>query len=240
MGDPRSVEPSHGADAYGEGAPAASPAADFLLRFTRVGHQAGYPTAELEERMPLARSVLEGARHLGDADGQVSGITAGFDTFLTAMSIVVRADGLDGRPAPPLHTADSAQRCRRERVAVMSTVEHRAVCRREGRDARAADARVGPVPDDAGQLGDERLDRDGGEGRGHDGDRDPGRDHGLHARDGGADDHRRQGRRDHRPQARLRDRLRHLRLRLVHDVARAEPAGAAASAGRSSRGSARR
>ena len=29
------------------------------------------------------------------------------------------------------------------------------------------------------------------EGRRHDGDRDPGRDHGLHARDGGADDHRR-------------------------------------------------
>ena len=36
-----------------------------------------------------------------------------------------------------------------------------------------------------------------------------------------------QDRRDHRPQARLRDRLRHLRLRLVHDLDRSEPARAA-------------
>ena len=44
----------------------------------------------------------------------------------------------------------------------------------------------------------------------------PGRDHAVHARDGGADDHGRQDRRDHRAQARFRDRLHHLRRRLVH------------------------
>jgi Major Facilitator Superfamily len=64
----------------------------------------------------------------------------------------------------------------------------------------------GQVPDDPGQLGDERLDRDGREGRRHDRDRYPGTDHGLHARDGVADDHRREDRRLDRPQARFRDR----------------------------------
>ena len=100
----------------------------------------------------------------------------------------------------------------------------RSVRTRRRRGPRADDPRRRAVPHDARQLGDERLDRDGREGRRHDGDRHPGRDHGLHARDGGADDHRRQGRRDHRPQAGVRDRLRHLRLRLAHHVARAEPA----------------
>ena len=37
---------------------------------------------------------------------------------------------------------------------------------------RSLDAGVWAVPDDSGQLGDERLDRSGGEGRGHNGDRD--------------------------------------------------------------------
>src|SRR6185312_15669804 len=40
------------------------------------------------------------------------------------------------------------------------------------------------VPDDARQLGDERLDRDGRQGRRHDGHRDPDRDHVLHAGEG--------------------------------------------------------
>ena len=98
---------------------------------------------------------------------------------------------------------------------------------RERCDGRALHARGRPVPDDARQLGHERLDRDGGEGRRHDRDRDPGRDHRVHARDGGADDHRRQDRGDHRPQAGVRDRLRDLRLRLVHHLDLPEPAVAA-------------
>jgi hypothetical protein len=47
---------------------------------------------------------------------------------------------------------------------------------------------------------------------------------GLHPGDGGADDHRRQDRSDHRPDAGVRDRLRDPRLRVVHDRDRAEPA----------------
>ena len=43
--------------------------------------------------------------------------------------------------------------------------------------------------------------------------RHPDRDHAVHAGHGRAHDHRRQDRRDHRPQAGLRHRLRHLRLR---------------------------
>ena len=61
-------------------------------------------------------------------------------------------------------------------------------------------------------------------GRRHDGHRHPDRHHPLHAGHGDADDHRRQDRRDHRPQAGLRDRLRHLRRRLPDHGARAEPA----------------
>ncbi len=90
-----------------------------------------------------------------------------------------------------------------------------------------ADAGRRPVPDGARQLGDERLDCDGRRGRRHHGHRDPGGDHGLHARDGDADDPRGEGRRADRSQARVHDRLRHLRLRLVHDRALPEPAGAA-------------
>ena len=98
---------------------------------------------------------------------------------------------------------------------------------RERSDARAVDAGVGPVPNDARQLGDERLDRDGRQGRRDDSDRNSGRDHGVHARHGRADDHWSQDRRDHRAEARLRDRLCHLRLRLVHDLDRPEPSGTA-------------
>ena len=46
------------------------------------------------------------------------------------------------------------------------------------------------------------VDRDRRQGRRHDGHRHPDRDHLLHARDGRADDHGRQDRWDHRPQAR--------------------------------------
>ena len=98
-------------------------------------------------------------------------------------------------------------------------------CRR--RD-RPADAGVGSVPDGPRQLGDERLDRHGRQGRRHDGERDPGRDHGLHARHGLSHDHGGQDRRADRPQARVRDRLRDLRMRLADDRACSEPAGAAA------------
>ncbi len=78
-----------------------------------------------------------------------------------------------------------------------------------------------PVPDDVGHVGDERRDRDGRRGRRHRRDRHPDGDHAVHAGDGGADDHRRQGRRPDRTQARVRDRLRDLRRGLVHDVDRA-------------------
>ena len=91
---------------------------------------------------------------------------------------------------------------------------------------RAADAGGGPVRDGAGHDGDEHGDRDGRQGSRHDGDRDPDGDHAVHAGDGVADDHRRQGRRDHRPQARVHDRLRRLRLRVADDGAVAEPDGA--------------
>jgi len=44
--------------------PETTPDAELLLRFARVGHEAGYPTADLEERvLALARAVgLEGAQ----------------------------------------------------------------------------------------------------------------------------------------------------------------------------------
>ena len=94
--------------------------------------------------------------------------------------------------------------------------------RPSGKRDRAADARLGAVPDDAGQFGHERVDRHRGQGRRHDGDRHPDRDHLLHAGDGVADDHRRQGRPDPRPQACLRHRVRHLRVRLADHRARGE------------------
>ena len=103
-----------------------------------------------------------------------------------------------------------------------------------------ADAGVGAVPHDARQLRHERVDRDGREGRRHDRDRHPDRDHALHARDGVADDHRRQDRPDDRPQARVRDRVRDLRVRLAHHRARTQPRRCCSSAGRSSRASAPR
>ena len=142
-------------------------------------------------------------------------------------------------PARSLHTPPSSvlDRASRKRAAPTFRRRGRHSGRRDrdddvrqgrpGRDGRAAHARGRPVPHDARQLGDERLDRDGREGRRDDGHRDPGRDHRVHARDGLADDHGRQDRRDDRPQARLRDRVRDLRLRLVHDLARAELARAA-------------
>ena len=80
--------------------------------------------------------------------------------------------------------------------------------RRDRSGHRPPDAGVGSVPHDARQLGDERVDRDGRQGRRHHGHRHPDRHHALHAGDGVADDHRRQDRPDHRPQARLHDRVR--------------------------------
>ena len=81
----------------------------------------------------------------------------------------------------------------------------------------AAHARVGSVPDDARHVGDERGDRDRGRGCRHGRHRHPDGDHAVHIGDGDAHDHRGQGRGAHRPQARLRARLRDLRGRLVHD-----------------------
>ena len=149
------------------------------------------------------------------ANQTVTGIAAAFDTFVTAMSI---AYGLmvSTLVLPRRHPGHAHDDCRRSSVGP-----------RGRRDPRPAHARRGAVPDDAGQLGHERLHRDRRGGRRHDGDGHPGGDHGVHAGDGGADDHRGQDRRDDRPQARVRDRLRHLRVRVVHDVDRAEPAGAA-------------
>lgn len=75
---------------HDEEAPHAAPDAptEFLLRFARAGHDAGYSTAELEDRLQaLARSLgLKEARQLL-TNQTVSGITAGFDTFVTAISI---------------------------------------------------------------------------------------------------------------------------------------------------------
>ena len=55
---------------------------------------------------------------------------------------------------------------------------------------RPADAGLGAVPHDPGQLGHERLHRHGGQGRRHDGDRHPARHHALHVGHGGVHDHR--------------------------------------------------
>ena len=90
---------------------------------------------------------------------------------------------------------------------------------KRGATRRAADARDRSVPDGAGQLGHERRDRHRGRGRRDDRERDPGRDHRLHARDGGADDPGRQGRRADRAQAGVLGRLRDLRRRLADDRA---------------------
>ena len=57
----------------------------------------------------------------------------------------------------------------------------------------------------------------------------------VHAGDGVADDHRREDGRDPRPQARVHDRLRDLRVRFDDDGALAEPRRCCCSAGRSSK-----
>ena len=85
----------------------------------------------------------------------------------------------------------------------------------------------GPVRDDPRLVGDERVDRDGRQGRGHDGHGHPDRDHHVHAGDGVAHDHRRQDGRDPRAQACVHDRMRDLRVRFVHHRDLAEPARAA-------------
>ena len=95
--------------------------------------------------------------------------------------------------------------------------------RGEGR-ARHAGGRA--VRDDPGRVGDERVDRDRREGPGHDGHRHPDRDHHVHAGDGVAHDHRREDGRDPRPQARVHDRMRDLRVRFAHDGDLAQPRGA--------------
>ena len=84
-----------------------------------------------------------------------------------------------------------------------------------------------PVLDDPGQFGDECLDPAGGCRRRDDGDRHPDRDHLVHAGDGVADDHRRQDRGDRRAAAGFLDRACHLRCRVAHHGAGAEPGGAA-------------
>ena len=56
-------------------------------------------------------------------DQTVSGITAGFDTFVTAMSIAYGLIGLDGRPAAPVHAGDAAHRRSSRRLVLVSTVE---------------------------------------------------------------------------------------------------------------------
>jgi hypothetical protein len=87
---------------------------------------------------------------------------------------------------------------------------------------RAFDTGRRPVLDDARQFCHERVDRDGRQGCGHDGDRDPDGDHAVHAGHGVVDDYRREGRADPGPQACVRDRLCDLRLRVVHHRDRTE------------------
>ena len=65
----------------------------------------------------------------------------------------------------------------REDRPFMSATSAAAPAARAGARPRPADAGLRPVPDDARQLGDERLDRNGRRGRGHDRDRHPGGDH---------------------------------------------------------------
>ena len=98
------------------------------------------------------------------SDQTVSGITAAFDTFVTAMSI---AYGLMVSTVILPRRASTQLSLAAPRVELLT----RPPRRRRGRRHRAVHPRVGPVPDDAGQLGDERLDRDRREGRRHDGDR---------------------------------------------------------------------
>ena len=74
-----------------------------------------------------------------------------------------------------------------------------------------------PVHHGSGPVGHERLDQRAGRGVQHDGHDDPGGHHPLLPRHGHVHAHRRQDRRHHRPPSRLRDRSRHLRLRVGPD-----------------------
>jgi hypothetical protein len=67
--------------AAGAGVRPAEAATEVLLRFARAGHGAGYPTADLEERVDALADAL------GLVGTEICGISAGFDTFVTAMSI---------------------------------------------------------------------------------------------------------------------------------------------------------
>ena len=87
----------------------------------------------------------------------------------------------------------------------------------------AAHPRERSVPHDSRQLGHERGDRHRGRGRRDDRDRDPVGHHALHAGDGDAHGGRREDRLDDRQAAGIRDRVRHLRVRLPHHGTRAEP-----------------
>ena len=87
---------------------------------------------------------------------------------------------------------------------------------------RPDDPGGGAVRDGSRHDGHEHRDRDRRQGRWNHGDRDPDRDHSLHAGDGVADDHGREGRSDDRAQAGVCDRVHHLRLRLADHRAVAE------------------
>ena len=87
-------------------------------------------------------------------------------------------------------------------------------------------ARRRPVPHGPRHVGDERLHRHRRQGRRHHGHRHPDGDHPLHAGHGQPHGAGRQDRQHHRLQARLHDRLHHLRLRLGDHGARAQPHGA--------------
>jgi uncharacterized membrane protein YjjP (DUF1212 family) len=84
-----------GAIEIGSGPDEASEALEFLLRFTEVGHAAGYPTADLEER------VSSLAKRLGIAETQVSAtptlveFSVGSLSVQRTFTIRVRPRGVD-------------------------------------------------------------------------------------------------------------------------------------------------
>ena len=100
------------------------------------------------------------------------------------------------------------------------------ICLPPGFGCGAAHVGDGAVRDGSGYDGDEHGDRDGRRRRRDRRDRDPDGDHAIHAGDGVFDDHRREGRRDHRPEACVHDRVRRLRVRVADDGAVSQPAGA--------------
>lgn len=116
-----------------------------------------------------------------------------------------------------MHIGDATE-CKRERRRIRGAGRGR---------AGVAHPRRGPVPDDARHLGDERRHRDRRGGCGHRRHGYPDGDHPLHAGDGDADDHRREGRRPDRPQAGVRHRQRDLRHGLVRHGDLAVAAGPA-------------